>query len=158
MTKKIHIVVLEESEVQELEAITRKGIASARTITRARVLLMANEKGLRKKDKEISDALGLAITTPQDIRRRYNKGGLQRALHDAARPGKPKTIPPATQSLVVATACTEPPKGASRWTLDLLEEHLQKKGHKIKRTAIYLTLRKNDLKPWRKKNVVYPKA
>ncbi len=52
MSKKIRIA-LEESEAQKLEKIIRKGKNSARTITRARVLLMANENGESKSNKEI---------------------------------------------------------------------------------------------------------
>lgn len=160
MTNQKHIVALDLSEVQKLKDIVGKGKHSARVITRARVLLMANENnGLGKKDKEIWEALNLARITVQRIRKRYVEGKLERALFDAPRPGKEKKLTNKEEAFVVSLACTDAPEGYSHWTLDLLTEKinskLKDKDKQIGRTAIWHIMLRNDLKPWREKNVVH---
>lgn len=153
MTARKHIVALGESEVQQIEKIIKKGIISARVQTRARVLLMANEK---KTDREIANTLKLNRTTPQDIRRRFVQGGINRALYDLPRPGQKRRCSVAEEATITAIACTAPPDGYSRWTLDLLQEKITREVKKIGRTTIHRILLRNDLQPWREKNVVYP--
>jgi hypothetical protein len=151
------IVVLEQSEVVRLKKIVTSGINKARTITRARVLLMTNEaQNSGKTDKEIAINLGVAITLPYQVRIRYLSGGLERALYDAPRPGKPKHFTPTDEASVIALACTDAPDGYERWTLDLLEKEMTiRLGKSIDRNTIDRILLKNDCKPWLKKNVVH---
>jgi hypothetical protein len=47
-------IALESGEVQILEDIVRKGVSSARTITRPRVLLLANEGAKSRCEGEAS--------------------------------------------------------------------------------------------------------
>lgn len=151
--RKIHRISLTEEEIRQLKILIRKGIANARAITRARVLLMAHDG---KTDKEIYQTLSLAESTPYDIRKRYTAGGLQRALFDAPRPGQKRKLTGIQEAEVIAIACTKAPKGYVRWTLDLLTEEVKDKlGVVIGRTAIWKILLRNDTKPWLKKNVVY---
>lgn len=157
MGKKYRIA-LEESEVKLLKKIINSGQHSARKITRARVLLMANEKDLSKRDKEICEALGLSRTTPGEIRKRYIYRGLERTLKDAARPGQKRKLTARQEAEVIAIACSNPRDGYERWTLNLLTEEVQKKVNKtVGRTAVYKVLLRNELKPWLKKNVVHTK-
>jgi putative transposase len=149
-------IALEKKEVRKLQAIINKGTSGARTITRARVLLLANENGPNKTRKEISESLMLSKTTPKDICRRYSERGLDGALHDAPRPGQPHKWSGKDKAKITAIACTEPKDGYSRWTLDLLKEEVKEKLKKtIGRTTIYKVLLANEVKPWREKNVVY---
>ncbi len=159
MTNKKHIVALKQSEVQMLKNIIGKGKHSARVITRARVLLMANQNGSRKKDEQIWEALDLARITVQRIRKRFTEGKLERALFDAPRPGGKKILNPEEEAQLISLACTDAPEGYSHWTLDLLREEinlkLKEKNKRIGRTMIWRIMLRNDLKPWREKNVVY---
>lgn len=157
MTAQKHIVALGESEVRQLRTIIRRGVSKARVITRARVLLMANEtQGTGKTDHVIADVLNLAKTTPQDIRRRFAQGGLHRALYDAPRPGGERKVTGRDETTIVSIACTDPPDGYDHWTMDLLTDkangELKKK---LGRTTMYRVLLKHDLKPWREKNLVH---
>ena len=145
-------IALSEKELQTLQQIIHKGVANTRTITRARILRMAHDG---KKDKEIYEVLNLAVTTPYDIRKRYNEGGLQKALYDAPRPGQPRKLNGKQEAKVVAIACTKAPKGYDHWTMDLLTEEVRNQGMSVSRTAVWKVLLRNDTKPWRKKNVVY---
>jgi transposase len=117
---------------------------------------MANENGEGKTDKIIAAALGVTKTTPQDIRRRYAHGGLKRALFDAPRPGKERIVTGSDEAHIVSIACTDPPDGHDRWTLNLLTETVPKTvGKTLGRSTIYRVLLRNDLKPWREKNMVH---
>lgn len=146
-------VKLTPKEKVTLQALIHKGSAKARSITRARILLMADEG---RKDLEIIRTLQVASSTPHDTRQHFVEGGLKRALFDAPRPGQKKKLTGVQEAEVVAIACTKAPKGYARWTLDLLTEEVTGKlGVSIGRTAIWHVLLRNNLKPHRKKNVVY---
>lgn len=151
--RKIHNVSLTPEEQHLLQSLVRRGNANVRNITRARILLLSHEGKL---DKEIYTALHLAVSTPYDIRKRYHEGGLTRALYDLPRPGQKRKLSGTQEAEVVAIACTQAPQGHVRWTLDLLTEEVKVKlGVPIGRTAIWKVLLRNNMKPWRKKNVVY---
>lgn len=140
-------------EKATLAVLIRKGTAKARTIARARILLLADEG---KKDKDIYQPLHTANSTPHDVRKKYWTGGLARALYDAPRPGQKRKLTGKQEAEVIAIACSQSPKGYVRWTLDLLTEEVRDKLNvSIGRTAIWKVLLRNDTKPWRKKNVVY---
>ena len=147
---------LSADEQSTLLALIHKGTVKARTMTRARILLLSHEG---KKDKEIISALHTATSTPHDIRKKYTEGGLTKALYDLPRPGQKRKLTGTQEAEVIAIACTKAPKGYARWTLDLLtEEVISKLGVSIGRTAIWHVLLRNKLKPHRKKNVVYSQS
>jgi len=126
---------------------------NARIITRARVLLLVAEG---KKDIEIYQLLHIGNSTPHDIRKKYQEGGLATALYDTPRPGKARILSGKQEAEVIAIACSDAPKGYARWTLDLLTEAVHNQlAVAIGRTAIWKVLLRNDTKPWLKKNVVY---
>src|SRR3989337_1667975 len=142
-------VVLSGSQLTTVSSLIRKGAAKARTITRARILLLTHEG---KRDKEIINALNVATSTPHDIRKKFTEGGLQKALYDANHPGKKRKLSGAQEAGVIAIACSHAPKGYSRWTMDLLTEEVKQQLRvSIGRTAIYKVLLRNDTKPWLKK-------
>jgi transposase len=144
-------VRLSATEAAAVQAIIRKGVAKARSITRARVLLMVI-KG--KTDKEIIIALGIAKTTPYLVRKNYSEGGLQRALYDAPRPGQKRIFTTSDEAIITAIACSDPKEGYAGWTMDLItEEFTDRTGKHISRVTVWRVLRKNKLKPYLKKNV-----
>lgn len=154
--RKIHTIILNELEIKQLKTLLRKGVANARVLTRARILLMAHDG---KIDKEIYKTLNLSVSTPYDIRKRYHTGGLTRALYDLPRPGQKRKLTGEQEAEVIAIACTDCPKGFVRWTMDLLTEEVNKKlAVSIGRTALYKVLLRSDTKPWIKKNVVYSES
>ena len=156
MSAQIHKVILRQSEVKFLQGIVGKGVERARVITRSRVLLLANENGLAKVDREISEVLGLSRNVPYQIRIRYRQGGIKRAIYDAPRSGQPRKITFKDEAMITAIACTDPLDGYERWTLDLIKETVEKELEKtIGRTTIHKILLKSNLKPWKKKDVVY---
>jgi transposase len=146
--RKYQVQLTTEEKIQ-VQTLLRKGMVNARTITRARILLLADEG---KKDKDIYTLLHTAKSTPHDIRRKYTENGLAAALYDAPRPGKERILSGEQEAEVIAIACSEAPKGYVRWTMDLLTEEVHKRmGVTIGRTAIWKVLLRNDIKPWQKK-------
>jgi hypothetical protein len=64
------------------------------------------------------------------------------------------------QAAIVAMVCGPPPEGASRWTVVLTTNEAKRRGivAMIGRETIRQVLASHELKPWREKNVVRPKA
>jgi transposase len=123
--KTIFNVRLKEQEREELNQYIRHGKSSARSLTRARMLLLADEG---QSDAEIIDALKVSRTTIVRIRRRYCDGGLESALNEKPRSGAPPKIDARVEAKLTALACSEPPEGRSRWTLNLLADKLVELG------------------------------
>jgi DNA-binding NarL/FixJ family response regulator len=70
--KKLHVVSLKGDEREELKRYLRKGKSSARSLTRARILLLADEG---RDDEEIAEALKVSKPTVSRIRTRYCESG-----------------------------------------------------------------------------------
>ena len=121
MSQKSHCIKLKERERQRLREIVETGKDSARKITRCRILLLA-DKG--KTDEEIADFLDVCLATIYYIRRRYCREGLDRAINEAPRSGKPAKIKGKTMAKITAIACSKPPKGHARWSLRLLADRI----------------------------------
>ena len=120
MAKK-YIVSLTDEEKRVLHTLTDKGRAGARKIKRAHMLLMADDG---KTDKEISESPHTGISTVERTRKRFVEGGSENALSERRRPGK-KPLPNGRQeAILIAEACTEPPEGRMRWTMQLLADRL----------------------------------
>jgi putative transposase len=119
--KRVHVVNLKEDEMEKLIQFLRKGKSSARSQTRARILLLADE-GLD--DDEIVETLKVSKSTVCRIRKRYCEGGLDFALSEKPRSGAPKKIDGTIEAKITMLACSEPPDGRSKWTLNLLADKL----------------------------------
>jgi len=114
-------VVLKEEERERLHNSLRRGNASARSLTRARLLLLADAG---RSDSEIVDVLGVSKSSVARIRKRYCQEGLDSILKDKPRSGAPPKISGRAKAQLVTLACSEPPEGRSRWTLQLLADKL----------------------------------
>ena len=156
MSAQLYKVSLRQKEAEFLQGIVRKGVKKARTITRSRILLLANSSGPAKTDRQVREALGVSQNLPYLIRMRYCQKGVDGAVYDAPRPGQPKRITIRDEAVVTAIACTNPVDGRERWTLDLIREQAkQQLAKSIGRTTVHKILLKNNLKPWREKNLVH---
>lgn len=152
---KLHIIHLSLSKQDLLQSILTKGSHPARIIQRAHILLKAH-KGL--KDADIAEHLDCTEQHVARIRKRCCTEGLDHALYDNPRSGRPPIYTTKHRAKVVALACTNAPEGRSTWTLDLLVEEAEKEGVGMKRNKIWTVLKEHELKPWRKKNVVHSEA
>jgi hypothetical protein len=124
MRTKYHIHLSKENR-QELETLISSGTSSARTQTRARILLLTDESQKKKKGtEEISSALMCSLPTITNIRKKFVEGGLENALYDKPRPGAIPKITGEIEAQLTLLACSAPPEGRSRWTLQLLADRL----------------------------------
>jgi putative transposase len=119
--KTIFVVNLTEDDREYLNQFIRRGKAPARSLTRARILLMADEGYC---NKEIVEVLKTTRPTVNRIRKRYFQDGLDSAINDKPRSGAPPKIDGRIEAQVTLLACSEPPEGRSSWTLQLLADKL----------------------------------
>lgn len=118
---KKYIVGLTQEERVSLLELTRKGECRARRLKRAMVLLAADEGKL---DREISMEVRVHEVTIERIRRRFVEEGLEAALSEKSRPGAARKLDGHQEAMLVALACSEPPRGRAKWTMQLLADKL----------------------------------
>lgn len=145
--QKLYVVNLTDEEHTTLRELVRKGTVSARKLTRAHILLQAHDAA---SDQTIADALHIGRATVERVRKRFVEGNLERALHDAKRPGGKRKLDGKQEALLVATACSTPPQGRARWTMQLLADKLVTLTdlESLSDETVRRTLKKNELKPW----------
>ena len=104
----------------------------------------------------IAEVLPLTRQAVRDIARRYQQGGLERALYDKQRPGAANLLSAKQRQRIIAMVCSDPPQGRARWTVRLVAEEAVKRRlvPRVGRETIRVLLLSHDLKPWREKNVV----
>jgi transposase len=124
MSKKKYRVALSAEERMTLEQLLRHGRAGTRKLTRARILLQADD-GLD--DEEIAAALAVGTATVRRMRQRFVEGHL-RALGEHVHSGAQRKLTSKQEAHVIAIACTPAPEGHTRWTLRLLAEKVVKMG------------------------------
>src|SRR5215475_4809679 len=143
-------VTLTTEERQQLEGLVRGGKAAVRTVKRAQILLAASAGS---KDETIAQTISVGTSTVYRTKQRFVEEGLERALHEAPRPGAPRKLDAGDESLLVAVACSKPPAGRARWTLDLLAgEMVRLTSHKtLSGDTVGRRLNEMVLKPWQEK-------
>ena len=142
-------VELTQSERAELLQLLSGGKQPVRKLKRAQILLAADE-GVS--DEDIAVSVGVGGSTVYRTKRRFVGGNLERALSEEPRPGAERKLTGKEEALLVATACSSPPTGRARWTLELLAgEMIKLTAHEnLSRETVRRRLAENDLKPWRK--------
>jgi transposase len=151
-----HRVDLSEAERIELQSLLRGGRHAARKLKRAQILLAA-DTGLP--DEAIAETLGVGGSTVYRTKRRFVEGNLEKALDEELRPGAARKLTGQEEALLVATACSRPPEGRARWTIELLaDEMVRLTDHdSVSRETVRRRLGENELKPWREKMWCVPK-
>jgi transposase len=149
-------VDLSDAERSDLEALLRGGRHAARKVKRAQILLAA-DAGMP--DETIAQSLGVGGSTVYRTKRRFVEGNLDKALHEEPRPGAARKLSAQEEALLVATACSRPPEGRARWTIELLAGEIVRltEHDGISRETVRRRLAENELKPWREKMWCVPK-
>jgi transposase len=142
-------VELTEAERCELTGLLAGGKHSARKLKRAQILIAA-DAGVS--DEAIEAGLAVGGSTVYRTKRRFVEDGLAAALSEAPRPGAERKLTGREEALLIATACSSPPAGRARWTLELLAgEMVSLTEHdSLSRETVRRRLAENDLKPWQK--------
>ncbi len=116
---------------------------------RAVILKMKHEGAI---NAEVANFLEVTTRTVSNILERYRESGLDTALNDEPRVGRPIIVDGNTRAVIVAIVCSEPPDGFDRWSLELLKEQVNDCLEKaISKESIRVVLKEHDLKPWKQK-------
>ena len=109
---------------------------------------------------QIAKLVPLSSQAIRNIGRRYEQGGLARALYERPRPGAAEILDEGQKQRLIAMVCSSPPEGRARWTVRLVAEEAVKRKlvPRVGRETIRILLLSHDLKPWREKNVVSPRT
>ena len=125
-------ISLTEEQRKALEQVVSKGVSGAMEIRRANVLLLANEAGERKRQKDVVIArmLGITVQAVHDIKVKFLESkdtdkqdpakGIRRKKR--ATPPVPAKCTGDVEAKIIAIACSAPPEGRGRWTLRLISE------------------------------------
>ncbi len=118
MPKKKYLVDLSSEERAELHQLVRRGKHSSRKVTRARILLLASDG---RTDEQIVAALKTCFATVERTRKRFVEEGLG-CLNERPRRGQAPKLTVKQEAHLIAIACSTPPEGRARWTLQLLAD------------------------------------
>jgi hypothetical protein len=121
-----YVVRLTEDERSSLLELIDKGKAAARKIKHANVLLKIDAEGLNWGDVQAAEAFCCSPRTVFTIRQRCVEFGLDAALERKPREQAPRErlLDGEGEAQRVRIACSTPPEGQARWTLNLLAERL----------------------------------
>ena len=147
-----YIIELTDEERQHLENLTSSGIAPARRVTRAHILLKSDSSaaGPKWKYEEICAAFNVTPVTVLNVRKSFVEKGLQATLY-RKKPEReyPRAIDGETEAHLIALACSAPPEGRKAWSLRLLRDRFVLLGHvdHVSHETIRATLKKTNSSP-----------
>src|SRR4051812_13990622 len=130
-----------DDDLCSLKTLLRRGSSPARTQTRARVLDLLHRG---QHPERIAETLQVSAATVFNIKRRYLDEGLEAALFDKPRSGKPPSIDGSQRAKITALACSDAPVAHSRWSLRLLADKAVQLGFvdSLSHTAVRKILKK----------------
>ena len=135
-------VQLSNEERTGLQKLISAGVAPARKLTRARILLKVDE-GLTK--TEVSQALDVSINTVTNVCRSFQEQRLEAIERKKPAREYEHSLDGEAEAHLIAIACSAPPEGRERWTLRLLQREMVKRkyvinvSHETVRTALKKT-------------------
>ncbi len=110
-------IALSDDERAQLQTFVHRGRATARTLTRAHILLKLDAGW---SDTQVRDAFRAGATTIWRVRQRYAAGGLDAVLHDRRQARRRAALSGEQMAHLVAISCSPAPLGHDHWTLRLL--------------------------------------
>src|SRR3954466_11313365 len=147
MPAKKYQVALTAAERQTLQHLTTTGTVAAYKITRARILLKADEQQAEGgwKEHAISEALDVSVATMERVRQPFVEEGAEAVLRYKQRQGSPtRRLDGEKEAHLLALTCSDAPEGRARWTLRLLADRMVELGYgeQISHETIRQTLKK----------------
>jgi hypothetical protein len=122
---KKYVVTLSAEERERLQTLIRSGKHPARKLMRARILLKADasEAGDAWSDSQIAEGLDTSLATVARIRQQLVEEGVEGVLTPKRSPNsaRKRIFDGASEAKLIALACSQPPEGYARWTLQMLE-------------------------------------
>ena len=142
------VVKLSRVDRRWLEGVVRRGRDSAAKIARARILLKSDVRLGGWSAARISEALDIGVSTVERVRKRFAEGGVKAAVERRPQPDRPqkRRLDGVAEARLVTLACSTPPDGRDRWTLDLLADHMVRLHYVdvVSRYTVHRTLKKTS--------------
>ena len=145
-----YIVELTEPERESLQGFVNSGSKLARKVKRAQILLAADQG---YQDKSIAELVGVGTSTVYRAKKRFVEQPFEVVLDDESRPGGSRKLTGKEEALLVATACSKPPEGRARWTMQLLADaFVSMTDHtSLSDETVRRRLHEKKIKPWQHK-------
>jgi transposase len=151
-------IKLTNQQRDTLKKLVSTGVSPARVLTRARILLMAADMSVGSRGAQrrrtnsnhtIASALQVCDKTVSRVRQRFVQAGLEGALYDQPKSGRPPIITGDIEAKLVMLACSSPPQGRGRWTLQLLADKMVELGYveHLSDVGVMKRLKKTGLDP-----------
>jgi hypothetical protein len=143
-----HEIRLSQEERDYLERNTSSGEWPPRQVKKALILLKADKNQTNScTGDQIAREVRCCKATVDKVRKQFAKGDRLQVILDKPRSGRPKIIDGEVEAHIVATACSTPPEGRVRWTLELIAERVValKYVEECSTMTIYRTLKKMNL-------------
>jgi hypothetical protein len=125
---KKYVVTLSAEERERLQTVIRSGKHPARKLLRARILLKADASaaGDAWTDQRIADSLDTTVVTVARVRQQLVEEGVEGVLTPKRSPNsaRQRIFDGASEAKLIALACSTPPEGRARWTLQMLEDQV----------------------------------
>ncbi len=120
------IVTLSLEEREQLETLIKKGKVAGYKIKHAHILLKVDEgeQGPAWPDTRIAEAYNVHESTVRNMRKRLVEKGLEAALEREKRTNYTRKLDGEAEARLLAIACSEPPEGASTWSVRLLADRM----------------------------------
>lgn len=118
-------LALSNEDKDYLNSLSKKRTIQAQVVDRARILLYKAE-GMTF--EEIAERLAVSTATVRLCISKFNKGGVDAALFDIQRPGRPSEITDDAKAWIISVACQRPTElgyAQELWTLTSLHKHIQ---------------------------------
>ncbi len=139
-------IKLPPTERERLLKLVSLGQHPASAMRRAYILLHSDGG---RTDEAIAQFLFCSEDTVRRTRVRYLSEGLDAALEDKPRPGREPALNAQQEAYLIALACSAPPAGQERWTLELLARQMISDEQVVDLSVetVRLTLKKTNSSP-----------
>ncbi|MCD7920919.1 MAG: IS630 family transposase [Clostridiales bacterium] len=150
-------IILTDEDHEYLQSLIRQRTIQAQVVERAKILIY---KAQGDANQTIASRLDINVNTVKLCLNKYKSGGIQEALFDRQRKGRPVEITDDSVSWIINIACQRPADlGYSQelWTLKNLHAHVQSHAAEagfprlatITKPMIQKILSRNELKPFK---------
>lgn len=152
-----YYIELSHDEQEYLMSLIKTRTIQAQVVDRARILLWKSEA---RSDKSIADGLGISVNTVRRCIDQYLSNGINLALFDEERSGRPPEITDDAKAWIISIACQKPCElgyAAELWTLSALHKHIQAYAEQagyprlksVTKPWLQKYLKKMDIKPFK---------
>lgn len=120
-----YVVTLTDEERQELKSLVQKGGKGYR-VKHAQILLKLDQRPENKAwtYDRIKDAYGASRSTIAGVAKRFVMEGMETALGRKEQKNRYRKVTGDVEARICTIACSEPPQGVSRWTMQAIADEL----------------------------------